>query len=214
MQKQKEGIQPRQQLSWFKITESRTSDKNPTPTQFEIPQEQRGWTCFIFKAVLSHALSKRHKEVPARAHMLQNHDGQKLRESRWFFGRLHSHATAIARKSNLQRMDERRRQLVAEFGHDIHNHTAPPAKQTWRQTWGCIWCRRHATEINGRTYKWMKEACKPHEGLKVKDASELRPSRREWQALQQQPEAPEKYKQVHGVTKQGGTGAEQHLPCQ
>ena len=45
----------------------------------------------------------------------------------------------------------------------------------------------------------------------MEDASELGPSQREWHALQQQPAALEKYKQVHGVTKQEQPGAEQHL---
>ena len=51
------------------------------------------------------------------------------RESRWFVGRLHSHATAIAKESNIERPDEGRRQLGAELIHDIHNHIAPQAKE-------------------------------------------------------------------------------------
>ena len=116
---QKEGIQRRQQLSWYKMTENKTFEKDPTPTSFEIPPVQRGWTCYM----------KRRKEILARAHKQQCHDGQKLRASKGFFAKLHAHAAAIARKSNIQRMDKRRRQIGAEYGHDKNNHIASPAKE-------------------------------------------------------------------------------------
>ena len=118
-----------------------------------------------------------------------------------FFGKLHTHASAIARKSNFQRMDERRRQFGAEYGHDIRNHIAPPTKE-WRQTWCCTRRRRHAAEIAARTCQWLKKECKPYEGRKVKEAKEFRPSQSEWKAMQLQPETLQKYKQVHGVAKQ------------
>ena len=71
-------------------------------------------------------------------------------------------------------------------------------KEKRRQTWRCIRCRLNAAEINGRTYTWMKEWCKPCEGRKVEDAGE------------QQPEALDKYKQVHRVTRQ----EERNSTCQ
>ena len=78
----------------------------------------------VCKTGLPHGLSKRHNKISARAHMQQCHGGQQLRASKGFFGRLYSHATAIARKSDTQRMDERRRQLGADCGQDIHHHIA------------------------------------------------------------------------------------------
>ena len=43
-------------------------------------------------------------------------------------------------------------------------------KKKWRQTWGRTRRRRHAAEITSRTNQWLKDECKPCEGLKVKDA--------------------------------------------
>ena len=71
----------------------------------------------------------------------QNHDGQKLRVSRWFFGRLHSYATVIARGATSR-----------EWAKKSHRLGNPQPLRTTSE-------REVETdvEINGRMYNWMIE---------------------------------------------------------
>ena len=101
-------------------------------------------------------------------------------------------------------MDERRRQLEAECGHDIHNHSAPPAKEKMETDVGT----HSAQKTRRRDYfsdKPMVErrvqAVRGTEGEGCQG-----PSQREWQALQQQSQALETCKAGAFGDETGGTG--------
>ena len=165
-------------------------EKNPTPTSFEIPQEHRGWTCFFCKAG-TWPVEEAQRNLSQGTHATEP---QRPR-AEGFFGRLHSHATAIVRKSNISENGRAQMSSCSSVWTRYpqpHLTTSESKLETHRGV-AYVAEGRHATEINGRTCKWLKEECSPYDGPRVKDASELRPSRREWQVLQQQPEALEKY---------------------
>ena len=64
----------------------------------------------------------------------------------------------LPERGNIQRMDERRRQLGAECAHDVHNHISPPAKEKMETDVEMHSVQKtHAAEITSRTYKWLKE---------------------------------------------------------
>ena len=144
--------------------------------------QNRGWTCYICTTGLPHGLSKRRKEISAKEHMQQCHDGQELRASKGVLRQ-----TRRARVSNLPERATSREWTSADV----------KLKQSTDTTSATTSYHQRKKMETG-----LKEECKPYEGRKVKEAKELRPSQNEWKAIQLQPETLERYKQVHRVTKQ------------
>ena len=166
-QKQKEGIQPRQQLSWFKMIENETFEKDPRPPRFLRSLQNRECENTTSVKLACHMACRRGARRSQPGHTCRGSSANYMR-------------------TRLQ-LPERATSSREWTSADVKSEQSHQRKKNWRQTWYCNQCRKHAAEIAARTCQWLKEKYKPCEGRKVKEAKELRPSQSAWKAMHLQP---------------------------
>ena len=120
--KQLEGCTGRQHVSWCRLDGERVKTRAVVGVSDKIPEEQRGWTCWICKKGLPSELGRRQRDASAKAHLEQEHPGMNLNNGKREYSKTNigmREGLAKGRVAHVKKMDGARHKLAAQKGHEI-----------------------------------------------------------------------------------------------